>query len=89
MRKRHRSAWSFQHVAYFLGVRRLRNRPTLVVEIWDLPNISTRMTTLNGIITGSCDRTFTITSQRPALIGEAIEAIVVTENEMVEQSDAQ
>lgn len=37
---------------------------------------------------GKCNRTVAIASQRPALIGEAIET-VLTENEMVEQPDAQ
>jgi len=43
---------------------------------------------LKRIIDVRCDRTFAVASQRPALIGETIET-VVTENEMVEQSDAQ
>ncbi len=43
---------------------------------------------LKGIIDGKCDRTFAVASQRPALIGKAIEPII-TENEMVEESDAQ
>ncbi len=40
------------------------------------------------IVSGRCDRTIAIASQRPALICKTIET-VVTENEMVEQPDAQ
>jgi hypothetical protein len=36
----------------------------------------------------TCDRTFAVASQRPAVIGKTIETIV-TENEMVEQPYAQ
>lgn len=43
---------------------------------------------LKRIIDGRCDRTFVVASQRPALICKTVEA-VVTENEMVEQPDAQ
>jgi hypothetical protein len=43
---------------------------------------------LRRIIDDKCDRTFAIASQRPALICKTVEA-VVTENEMVEQPDAQ
>ena len=43
---------------------------------------------LRRIIDGRCDRTFAVTSQQPALICKTIET-VVTENEMVEQPDAQ
>jgi hypothetical protein len=39
-------------------------------------------------IEGSCDRTFAAASQRPALIGKTIKT-VITENEMVEEPDAQ
>lgn len=35
-------------------------------------------------VVGRCDRTFAVASRRPALIGKTIEAIVVTENEVVE-----
>jgi len=44
--------------------------------------------TLNRIIDRRCDRAFAVASQRPALICKTIET-VVTENEMVEQPDAQ
>lgn len=43
---------------------------------------------LRRVIKGRCDRTFAVASQRPALIGKTVEA-VVTENEMVEQPDTQ
>jgi hypothetical protein len=39
------------------------------------------------IVDRRCDRTFTVASQRPALICETI-VTIVTENEMVEQPDA-
>lgn len=38
---------------------------------------------LGKIIETRCDRSFAVASQRPALIGKAIET-VVTKNEMVE-----
>ncbi len=41
-----------------------------------------------SIVDGKCDRTFAVVSQRPAIICETIET-VVTENEMVKQSDTQ
>lgn len=44
---------------------------------------------LRRMIEGRCDRTFAIVSQQPALICKTIEAIVVTENEMVEQPNAE
>jgi len=40
------------------------------------------------IIDGRCNKTFALTSQQPALIGKTIET-VVTENETVEEPDAQ
>lgn len=40
------------------------------------------------IIAGRCDRTFSIVSQRTALIRETVEA-VVTENELIEEPDSQ
>ena len=43
---------------------------------------------LRRIIDGKCNRTFAVASQRPALICKTIET-VITENEMVEQPDAQ
>ena len=43
---------------------------------------------LRRIIDGNGDRTFAVASQRPALICKTIET-VITENEMVEQPDAQ
>jgi hypothetical protein len=42
----------------------------------------------NRIFDRRCDRTLAVASQRPALIGKTIDAII-TENEMVEQPDAQ
>jgi len=43
---------------------------------------------LKRIIDVRCDRTFAVASQRPALIGKTIDA-VIAENEMIEQLDAQ
>lgn len=43
---------------------------------------------LKRTIDAKCDRTFAVASQRPGLIGKTIETIL-TENEMVEQPDAQ
>jgi hypothetical protein len=43
---------------------------------------------LGRIIDGKCNRTFAVASQRPALICKTVEA-AFTENEMVEQPDAQ
>ncbi len=43
---------------------------------------------LKRTIDGKCDRTFAVASQRPALICKTI-VTIVTENEMVEQPDAQ
>ncbi len=54
----------------------------------DFPECVDMRHLLRKIIRGKYDRTFAVASQRPALICKTIESIV-TENEMVEQLDAQ
>ncbi len=82
MCERHREVSAVQHIAYFLGGRRVRSRPLLVWEVRNLPMLAIRLL-LTRIIGGKCDRSSAVASQRPALIGKTIGA-VVTENEMVE-----
>lgn len=59
-----------------------------MVGTWNLQKVSTGRHALKRIIDGVCNRTFAVASQLPALVRKTIEAIV-TENEMVEEPDAQ
>lgn len=86
MHERHREAWAVPHVAYFLGVRSVRSSPPLDVCNCNFQTVWRDL--LRRIVDGEHDRTFPVASQRPVLVRKTIKT-VVTENEMVEQPDAQ
>ncbi len=66
----------------------LREQTTTCGRELEFSKYVDRRHALKRNIDGRCDRTFSVASQRPARICKTIET-VVTENEMVEQPDAQ